>query len=331
MAKPTPWGRGADPIGAAGAASATAHSPTIADPDTVPESAQRWNRRRATAAAIARRARDRAEEIRTAPRLSGKWGYVFAALGGVVTFILMFQHWMVAHGPDGMAAATPFGQVDSTTRYLTVWSSQGPPPSADLTGSWAVTASSAIAVMIAAVAIHIVTDSPRFARIATGAAVLSAVLVVVNLLYLTARQKSLKNMTIRRWDLGGQIGSWVNWAFNDGTKPVAGLNQVDYVASGTVTTAAIAAVIIAVGAAVVAVASMPRRAAGSVLPWRISVSRATTANYVATSPDQPVDSAATPPPARPETAPDTTSRTADDDRETVTDRPAGTTESPPEK
>ncbi|WP_280407005.1 hypothetical protein [Nocardia carnea] len=257
---------------------------------------------------------------------------MFAALGGVVTFILMFQHWMVAHGPDGMAAATPFGQVDSTTRYLAVWSSQGPPPSADLTGSWAVTASSAIAAMIAAVAVHIVTGSPRFARIATAASVLSAVLVVVNLLYLTTRQKSLKTMTIRRWDLGGQIGSWVNWAFNDGTKPVAGLNQVDYVATGTITTAAIAAVIIAVGGAVVAVATMPRQAEESAwLPWRISVSRATTANYVATSTDKPVDSAATPPPNRPENAPETTRRPADDEPETVTAQPADTTDSPPDK
>lgn len=331
MAKPTPWGRGAEPAGAVGATSATAHSITTAEPDTGGEDADRWRRRRAVAVAIAQRARERADDIRTTPRLSGKWGYVFAALGGVVTFILMFQHWMVAHGPDGMAAATPFGQVDSTTRYLTVWSSQGPPPSADLTGSWAVTASSAIAVMIAAVAIHIVTDSPRFARIATGASVLSAVLVVVNLLYLTARQKSLKNMTIRRWDLGGQIGSWVNWAFNDGTKPVAGLNQVDYVASGTVTTAAIAAVIIAVAAAVVAVANMPRRAEGSAwLPWRISVSRATTANYVATSTDQPADTAASPPSNPPGTGPEATSRTTDDAPETATGRPAGTPDSPPD-
>ncbi|MEU1981478.1 hypothetical protein [Nocardia sp. NPDC019395] len=289
MVKPTPWGRtaGAEPAG-------EVHTPSASTPSSTATGGQatgslrdeRWDRRRALAAAALRRTRDRAEEIRTTPRLSGKWGYVFSALGFVVTFILMFQHWMVAHGPDGMAAATPFGQVDSTTKYLTVWSSEGPPPAANFTGSWAVTASSVIAVTIAAVAIHIVTGSPRFARIATGASVLSALLVLANLLYLTSQQKSLKNMTIRRWDLGGQIGSWINWAFNDGSKPVAGLNQVDYVASGTITSAAIAAVVIAVGAAVIAVATMPRRTDGSGstwTPWRISVSRGTTSNYVATT------------------------------------------------
>lgn len=212
--------------------------------------------------------------------MSGKWGYVFTAVGGVVTFILMFQHWMVANGPDGMAAATPFGQVDSTTRYLTVWSAQGPPPAADLTGSWAVATSAVIALTIAAVTIHITTNSARFARIATGGAVLTALLVIVNLLYLTSRQKQLKNMTIRRWDVGGQIGSWINWAVNDGSKPVAGLNQVEYVASGTLTTAAIAAVIIAVGSAVVALATVPRSSRPRI-PWRISVSREPASVHVA--------------------------------------------------
>ncbi|WP_280462567.1 hypothetical protein [Nocardia carnea] len=292
MAKPTPWGRSAGPDADAVRSSFAGTAGSAAATDPAADRTQRWNERRAAATALLRRARGRADDIRTAPRLAGKWGYVFSALGGVVAFILMFQHWMVANGPDGTAAATAFGRIDTTTRYLAVWSSKGAPPAADLTGSWAVTASAAIAVCLAAVAIYIVTDSPRFARIATGASVLTAVLVVVNLLYLTARQKSLKDMTARRWDLGGQIGSWIDWAFNDGTKPVAGLNQIDYVASGTVTTAAITAVIVSVAGAVVAVAMAPRRTEGSPwswIPWRISVSRATTSNYVAAGADRPPD------------------------------------------
>lgn len=288
MAKPTPWGRSAD---ADAVRSSFAGTPGSAGATTDParDRIQRWNERRAAATALLRRARGRADDIRTAPRLTGKWGYVFSALGGIVAFVLMFQHWLVANGPDGRAAATAFGRIDTTTRYLAVWSSKGAPPAADLTGSWAVTASAAIAVCLAAVAIYIVTDSPRFARIATGASVLSAVLVVVNLLYLTSRQKSLKEMTARRWDLGGQVGSWIDWAFNDGTKPVAGLNQIDYVASGTVTTAAIAAVVTSAAGAVVAVAMVPRRTDGSPwswIPWRISVSRATTSSYVAAGADR---------------------------------------------
>lgn len=276
MAKPTPWGR------SPGSSADSVHSSFAGTSDSAAASdrAVWWNEQRAAASALLWRARGRAENIRTAPRLSGKWGYIFSAFGGVVTFFLMFKHWLVARGPDGTAAATAFGQVDSTTRYLAVWSSQGPPPAADLTGSWAVTACTTIAITLAAVAIYIVTDSPRFARIATVASVSTAVLIVVDLLYLTARQKDLKAMTSRRWDLGGQIGSWVNWAFNDGTKPVAGLNQVEYVASGTITSAAIAAVITTVGGAAVALAMMPRSATGSAwIPWRISVSRSTTANY----------------------------------------------------
>lgn len=287
MAKPTPWGRSAGRGAEAGSAVRSSFGGTP-DSAAAGDRMQRWNEHRATAAELLRRARGRADDVRTAPRLIGKWGYVFSAVAGVVAFLLMFRHWMVAEGPDGVAAATAFGRIDSTTRYLAVWSSQGPPASANLTGSWAVVASTAIAVTVVAVVIYIVTNSPRFARVATGASVLAAVLIVVNLLYLTARQKDLKSMTVRRWDLGGQIGSWVDWAFNDGTKPVAGLNQLEYVASGTVTTAAIAAVIIAVAGAVVGVAMMPRRTNGSSwIPWRISVSRATTSNYMAAGSDRP--------------------------------------------
>ncbi|MFI5719229.1 hypothetical protein [Nocardia sp. NPDC051750] len=333
MVKPTPWAQntGADPAGAVSTAVASAPSSTATTGRTTSgERAERRLRRRAMAAALLRRTRDRAETIRTSPALSGKWGYVFAALGGIVTFILMFRHWMVAHGPDGVAAATPFGQIDSTTRYLTVWSSQGPTPTANLTGSWAVTASAAMAVTVAAVAIYIVTDSPRFARIATGTSVLTAVLVVANLLYLTARQKELKTMTNRRWDLGGQVGSWLNWAFNDGTKPVAGLNEVDYVATSTVTASAIAAVIIAAAAAVMAVATMPRSPEGSTwIPWRISVSRATTANYVATGSERTPEAATAPAPDVPDTGPQVESRTAEPGPPDSGDRPADGPESPP--
>ncbi|WP_459546346.1 hypothetical protein [Nocardia sp. X0981] len=274
MVKASPWGTSGD-TGAEPSGSKAAAPPTH-------DRNEQWEHRRAVARAGLRQARERAEEIRSSPLMSGKWGYVFTALGGVVTFVLMFQHWMVANGPDGMAAATPFGQVDSTTRYLSVWSSAGPPPAADLTGSWAVATSSVIALTIAAVAIHITTDSARFARIATGGAALTALLVIVNLLYLTSRQKQLKSMTNRRWDLGGQVGSWINWAVNDGSKPVAGLNQVEYVASGTLTTAAIAAVIISVGSAVVALATLPRSSRPRI-PWRISISREAGAEHVVRS------------------------------------------------
>ncbi|GGK97342.1 hypothetical protein [Nocardia jinanensis] len=292
MVKPSPWGASAGE-GAASSSTvrtaASASAPPTSPPPSAGERAEAWERRRILAQTGLRLVRDRADDIRTSPRMTGKWGYVFSALGGVIVFILMFKHWMVAHGPDGMAGATPFGQIDSTTRYLTVWSAKGPPAAADLTGSWAVAASSMIVLTIAAVAIHIATNSERFARIATGGAVISALLVIANMLYLTARQKDLKNMTIRRWDLGGQVGSWINWAVNDGSKPVAGLNQVEYVASGTITNAAIAAVIIAVGSAVIAVATLPRNATGGRMPWRVSISREASASYLAPGAEQPAD------------------------------------------
>ena len=294
MVKPTPW----DARGATGTADPgeTAVGGVVG---TAPQQrSERWDRWRSDAGSVVRSTGRRVHEIRTAPRLYGKWGYITVAAGCIATFILMFQHWMIAHGPDGMAGTNAFGRLDSTTRYLSVWSSKLNHP-ADLTGSWAIAASAAIAVTVAAVAIYVVSGSLRFARIATGSCVLTALLVIANILYLTARQQELKNMTARKWDLGGQLGSWINWAVADGTKPIAGLNEVHYVASGTLTTGAIAALLIAVGSAVTAVATMPRRQSGARIPWRLSLTRTATTDEAAGAapvPEQPA-------PAAPESAP----------------------------
>ncbi|WP_040790613.1 hypothetical protein [Nocardia paucivorans] len=277
MAKPTPWGPAtADQGGGGSGPEKTSIPETTGDPV-----AERAERHRAAVRAGAAELASRVDEIRRSPRLVGKWSYVVTALGSIITFALMFRDWMVAKGPDGSAAANAFGRIDANTKYLTVWSKYGPNHTANLTGFWAVAASAALAVTVFAVVLYIITESETMARTAAGAAVLGAVLVISTVLYLTVRQKHLKDMTMRRWDLGGQLGSLMNWAFSDGSLVLPGMHQTQYVATGTLTASAMAAVVVSVGSAVVALAqllrSTPRTAAGGIrrinIPWRINITR----------------------------------------------------------
>lgn len=274
MVKPTPWG-------------APQTNPDVGGSDPEQTSAAEVAR----AAAERRRAAVRAgmaglgartNDILRSPRLAGKWGYVMAAIGSVITFALMFQHWMVAKGPDGSAAANAFGRIDANTKYLTVWSKYGPNHTANLTGFWAVTASTALAVVVFAVVLYVLTNSETLARTATIATVVAALFVVSTVLYLSVRQKHLKAMTARRWDLGGQFGSLMNWAFNGGDLVLPGMHETQYVATGSLTPSAVAAIIISTGSALMALAqwwrSHPRTTTGAApwrvtMPWRLNITR----------------------------------------------------------
>lgn len=308
MVKPTPWG-------------APQTNPDVggSDPEqTSPAEAARAaaaERRRAAVRAGMAGLLARANDILRSPRLAGKWGYVMAAIGSVITFMLMFQHWMVAKGPDGSAAANAFGRIDANTKYLTVWSKYGPNHTANLTGFWAVAASTAIAVVVFAVILHVLTNSETLARTATIATVVTAVFVVSTVLYLTLRQQHLKAMTARRWDLGGQFGSLMNWAFNNGDLVLPGMHDTQYVATGSLTPSAVAAIIISTGSAVMALAqwwrSHPRTTtAGSALwraamPWRINITRTASTRMSASQ-----DTDEKQPAAAPEAADDTESPAA---------------------
>ncbi|MBF6241591.1 hypothetical protein [Nocardia otitidiscaviarum] len=179
--------------------------------------------------------------------LAGKWGYVLAVAGSIVTFLLLFQPWIIASGPAGKVRANAFGRIDATTNYLTAWS-QLKSPTADVTGMWALFTSAALVISVAAVLIHLRLRSDLMDRLATIATVAAAVFVLATLVYLNSKGSDLKAMTTRRWDLGGQVGSLMAWAFGNGQLILPGMREVGY-SSASLTPAAMFASITSIGSA----------------------------------------------------------------------------------
>ncbi|MCP9625432.1 hypothetical protein FOH10_04265 [Nocardia otitidiscaviarum] len=179
--------------------------------------------------------------------LAGKWGYVIAVAGSIVTFLLLFQPWIIASGPAGKVRANAFGRIDATTNYLTAWS-QLKSPTADVTGMWALFTSAALVISVAAVVIHLRLRSDLMDRLATIATVAAAVFVLATLVYLNSKGSDLKAMTTRRWDLGGQVGSLMAWAFGNGQLILPGMREVGY-SSASLTPAAMFASITSIGSA----------------------------------------------------------------------------------
>lgn len=201
--------------------------------------------RRGRAAALARVGHPVLRVLRAA--LAGNWGYLFAVAGSIVTFVLLFQPWVTAVGPDGQVSANAFGRLDASTSYLTAWS-QLKPATVHISGGWALLTSTALTVCVAAVLIHLRVRTGILDHVATIAALAGAVFVVGALLYLNSKGTELKAMTTRQWDLGGQIGSLMAWAFGNGQLVMPGIRETQY-AGASLTPAAIFASITSIGSA----------------------------------------------------------------------------------
>ncbi|MER7449253.1 hypothetical protein ABTW96_03085 [Nocardia beijingensis] len=203
--------------------------------------------------------------------LRGHWGYVWAAVGGLVTLVLLFQPWLTAAGADGKVSTNAFGRMEITTRFLNVWS-RSAPPGAKITGFWALLACAAIIIAIFAVLVNLRLRLVALDRLATLATVVAALFVVSTVLYINSKGAELKAMVGRRNDLGGQIGSLMNWAFGNGRLVVPGIGQVAYT-SATLTPWALIAGATSLGSAVAAVTQWVRNRSGNLfrLPLRVQV------------------------------------------------------------
>ncbi|MGQ4618716.1 hypothetical protein [Nocardia sp. R7R-8] len=203
--------------------------------------------------------------------LRGHWGYVWAAVGGLVTLVLLFQPWLTAAGADGKVSTNAFGRMEITTRFLNVWS-RSAPPGARITGFWALLACAAIVVAIFAVVVNLRLRIEALDRLATLATVVGALFVVFTVLYINSKGPELKAMVGRRSDLGGQIGSLMNWAFGNGRLVVPGIGQVAYT-SAALTPWALLAGVTSLGSAVAAVTQWVRNRSGNLfrLPVRVHI------------------------------------------------------------
>ncbi len=178
--------------------------------------------------------------------LRGNSGYVVAAAANLVTLVMLFQPWITATGPDGTAHANAFGRIDATSSYLMAWSGSGP-TTADINGTWAIFTTAAIIVMVTVVLTNLRLHKTALYRISVASGIAVAIFVLLAMRHLNSRASALLNMTSRGWDAGGQVGSWLQWAFSGGDLMLPGVRS-----SGYSTTSFTGAALIACGASMVA-------------------------------------------------------------------------------
>lgn len=184
------------------------------------------------------------------------WGYLAAAVGSVITFVLLFQPWLAIAGADGKISTNAFGRITTTTSMVGLWSSS-PPPSAKVSGLWGVLAGVAVVVTVATVVLNLRARTKTLSRLAAGSTVSVAVFVVFALIYINGKGNDLRAMigSGRPRDMGTQIGLLIRTVAGNGQYPVPGLRTVSY-ASPTLTTSGIAAGATSLASAVVAVAQL---------------------------------------------------------------------------
>ncbi|WP_280361226.1 hypothetical protein [Nocardia wallacei] len=202
MAHPTPWGS----------------SGTSPDPPDPPGRTKRAAYRRPDLTPYLAAARE-------------NWGYVTAAVAGLVILILLFQPWLTASGPDGRASTNAFGRIDATTAYLTAWSSEHN-PIAKITGLWAIMAAAAIVVTCVTAVLSLRLRTELASRVAAISAVAAAFFIIITLVYINSKAPELKAMTARKYDAGGQLGSLMAWAFGNGTLAIPGIARKPYSSAG---------------------------------------------------------------------------------------------------
>ncbi|MBF6340176.1 hypothetical protein IU450_30440 [Nocardia abscessus] len=222
-----------------------------------PASTSRWRRE-------SRRLRAAIEKRRTWVRrlvtcLRENWGYLCAAAGSIVTFILLFKPWLATGGPDGTIWSNAFGQTHITTTLVGLWS-QKPPAHTNLSGKWAILATIAIFLTVLAAVINLWARTEALARLTAGSAVAVALFIACTLVYLNGKGPELRGMigSGPPTDIGTQMGFVIRWASGNGQYPLPGLRKVEF-STAKLTNAAILAGATAMFSAVTAVAQRIQR------------------------------------------------------------------------
>jgi hypothetical protein len=198
-------------------------------------------------------------------KLSGHWGYLFAALGNCIVFSILFEPWVDAKALDGKIKATPFGKLQISSSLVSLWSGS-PPAQVKVTGTWAVLATVTVIVTVFAVTVNIWARTEILARLSTGSSIATALLIVVTLVHMNGKAPELRSMLGygNPRDLGSQIGMIVRWATGNGRYPMPGARQVTWT-TASLTAWAWFATVVAIASALAAIAQWVRnQPAGSI-------------------------------------------------------------------
>lgn len=175
------------------------------------------------------------------------WGYLVAGGASIVCFILLFQTWLYASGPDGVARTDAFGHEHLTTEYLTYWSSHHP-SLPRISGEWAIFTSAAAFATVAVAVVYLWFRSELFALGTVVSSAFLSIAVLSTLVHVDSKGPEMKAVLARNTDLGGQVGMVLAWAFGRGPLVIPGTSVVPYT-TAALTSSAFAAVALSLGSA----------------------------------------------------------------------------------
>ncbi|MFQ6330495.1 hypothetical protein ACLMAL_30755 [Nocardia sp. CWNU-33] len=203
----------------------------------------------------------------------GHWGYLGAAIGGVITLYALFQPWINASSTDGKIKATPFGKFEISSSLVALWAGS-PPPAAKINGTWAVLACITIAVIVVAAVINLRAQTRALSTLVMGSSIALTLFVIFALVHINNKAPDVRNMVGNgpTRDLGSQVGMIVRWASGNSGYALPGVRRYTWTTAGLTSWAWFAGAM-AVVSAVAAIAQWVRnRPAGPIqIPLRMPI------------------------------------------------------------
>ncbi|MFX0575923.1 hypothetical protein [Nocardia nepalensis] len=177
--------------------------------------------------------------------LRSDWGYLCAAGLSLLTFLLLFQPWVSATGPNGTVSANAFGRIDGFTS--STWQSGGSNV-VSISGAWAVLTTMAVAGTVFSVVLYFRVRSQALSRLVMGTSAAAALFVLITLLYLNSKAPELRGLT----ESASHAGLF-SWLFGNGMSSNLGPGE-HRIASAGLDLGATLSAITACGAALAAAA-----------------------------------------------------------------------------
>ncbi|WP_062986385.1 hypothetical protein [Nocardia anaemiae] len=171
--------------------------------------------------------------------LRSDWAYLCAPGLSLLTFLLLFQPWISATGPNGTISANAFGRIDgfTTGSFQSVIS---------ISSTWAVLTTLAIAGTIVSTVLFIRIRNRLLSYLVLGCTSAAALFVLAALAYLNGKVPELREITESAKNTG--LFSWL-FGDNSATNLLGGEHRI---ASAGLDLAATLAAITACGAALAA-------------------------------------------------------------------------------
>ncbi|WP_406233378.1 hypothetical protein [Nocardia sp. NBC_01009] len=203
----------------------------------------------------------------------GNWGYLGAAISGVITLYALFQPWINASSTDGKIKATPFGKFEISSSLVALWAGS-PPPTAKINGTWAVLACITIAVIVVAAVVNLRAQTRALSTLVMGSSIALTFFVIFALVHINNKAPDVRNMVGNgsARDLGSQVGMIVRWASGNSGYALPGVRRYTWTTAGLTSWAWFAGAM-AVVSAVAAIGQWVRnRPAGPIqIPLRMPI------------------------------------------------------------